>query len=76
MGYGEQPLHFWVSWRTWALRGTSGTVTNPSGKYAIVMYVSILILFPCLIVVLLSRSAVWLSSTFVTVEIWVRDQRL
>lgn len=43
---------------------------NPRGKYAMVIYVSILILFPCLIVVLLSLSAVWLSSTLVTVDIW------
>lgn len=39
------------------------------------MYVSILMLFPCRIVVLLSLSAVWLSSTLVTVEIWCTVSR-
>ena len=37
------------------------TVMKPSGRYAIVMYVSIRMLFPCLI-------AMWLSCTFVTAE--------
>jgi hypothetical protein len=45
---------------------------NPRGRYAMVMYVSIRMLLPCRIVVLLSRRAVWLSSTFVTVEIYAK----
>jgi hypothetical protein len=41
--------------------------TNPRGRYAMVIYVRILMLFPCLIVVRL-------SSTLVTAEIYLEGQ--
>lgn len=47
------------------------TVTNPKGRYMIVSQVRTLIFLPCLRAVALSSNATLLSSTFVTVWIWV-----
>lgn len=63
-----------IIWATrWGLKRVNKglTVMNPSGRYAMVMYVRVRMLFPCWIVVWLSASAVWVSTTFVMVDICV-----